>query len=81
MCIMSMIWEFEDCTEIKFKYGMDMTEGKSTIEYARFNHKEVLWGYGESIMRLYLTRPYGKQVATLDATWMVFRGVQEADKA
>jgi hypothetical protein len=73
MCIMSMLWGF--------KYGNDMTEGKSAIKYVRFNHKEVLWKYGESIMRLYLTRPYGKQVATLDVTWMVLRRFQEDDKA
>jgi hypothetical protein len=67
MCIMSMLWEFEICSGINL--GMVLIWQK------------VIWEYGESIMRLYLTRPYEKQVAILDATWMVFRRVQEDDKA
>jgi hypothetical protein len=39
---MSMLWEFEICSGIKVKYGIDMAEGKSNIKYVRFNHKEML---------------------------------------
>ena len=30
------------CSGIKFNYGIDMTEGKFTIKYVRFNHKKVI---------------------------------------
>jgi hypothetical protein len=32
----------EICSGIKFKYGINMTEGKSIIKYVKFDHKEVL---------------------------------------
>jgi hypothetical protein len=41
----------EICSGIKFKYGIDMTEGKSTIKYVRFNYKKEIWDYGKSIVR------------------------------
>ena len=30
------------CSGIKFKYGINMIEGKSIIKYVKFDHKEVL---------------------------------------
>jgi hypothetical protein len=73
MCIMSMLWGF--------KYGNDTTKGKSTIKYVKFNHKKVISEYGRSVMRFNLTRPYEEQVAALDVTRMVFRRVQDNNKA